>query len=286
MRIDFDAGNAKELAAVAALISSLYGQPLQPGASVATVLAPPPSAPPAANNDSEIAEVAEALPAPVAPPPPPVAAVPAPAVPAPPAPAAAAAPAGVDTDAAGLPYDNRIHSSPPSKKKDGHWRGKRGLDDATRDAVTAELRAVMAAPAPGAPATPPPMFDESAPGVPLPPPPPTGGEPVADAATAFAAPAAAPVASPAPPPPPVPAAAPIAPAPAAPAEVPATVDLAAPATDFPSLMRKITTLQTAGKFGVSDSTAIASSLGLTGVRDLLKRPDLIPSFDASLAAFV
>lgn len=271
MRIDFDAGNATELAAVAALVSSLYGQPLRPGATVATEIRgssdiiPPVTVEPAAESLPP--------PAPLAPPAAPIASVVAPPVPASPIAPPVQSPGGVEVDAAGLPYDARIHSKPPSKKRDGHWRGKRGLDDATRDAVTAELKAAMGAPAAPASAAPAPMFGESAPGVPLPP------EPVADAATAFGAGSAAGASSAPPPPPPAPVAAvaPPPPAPAAPAPVPN-----GPATDFASLMRKITGLQSSGHMTVESTTQIATSLGIQGVRDLMVRPDLIPSFDALL----
>lgn len=280
MRIEFDAGNATELSAVFVAIAVLRGGDLSlplldddtvpagigaapPAPPVAAVPPAPPVAPPVA---PPIAAVAESLPPPAAPPAAPV----------------AAAPAGVEVDAEGLPYDKRIHSSPASKKKDGKWRGKRGLDDATRQAVTAELKQAMAAPAPAASPVPPPMFEEAAPGVPLPP-----TEPPVDAATAFGAGAATPAPSvpPAPPvaavavppAPPVAAAEPVVPAPPAAPPVPA-----GPAADFAGLMRKITGLQSAGHLTIQQTTEISQSLGITGVRDLMHRPDLIPSFDALL----
>ena len=37
-----------------------------------------------------------------------------------------------------------------------------------------------------------------------------------------------------------------------------------------------------GTLTVQDTTAIATSLGITGVRDIMHRPDLIPSFDQLL----
>lgn len=46
-------------------------------------------------------------------------------------------------DSAGLPHDTRIHSDPPKTNKDGTWRARRGVDDATVEAVTAELRAAI-----------------------------------------------------------------------------------------------------------------------------------------------
>lgn len=53
---------------------------------------------------------------------------------------AAAAPSG-EVDSSGLPYDARIHAETKAKNKDGTWRGRRGVDDATIAGVTAELRA-------------------------------------------------------------------------------------------------------------------------------------------------
>lgn len=48
---------------------------------------------------------------------------------------------GVDRDAAGLPWDERIHASTKSKIADGTWKSKRGVDAALVVAVEAELRA-------------------------------------------------------------------------------------------------------------------------------------------------
>lgn len=288
MRIEFDSSNPSELNAVFVAILVLRGGDISIPELFAddseTSGAPAPAAAPAAPTPAPIEAVADALPPPA---PPAAVAPPLPPAPAAPAPAPAAGPGGVELDADGLPYDKRIHANPPSKKKDGKWRGKRGLDDATRQAVTAELRAALAAPAP-APAAPAPMFEESAPGVPLPP------EPAVDAATAFGAgdagnasnaPPPPPAPAPVVPPPPAPAPAPVAPPPPAPAPAPAAPAAPVaegPATDFASLMKKITARQAAGKLTVAGTTEIAVSLGLTGVRDLMVRPDLIPSVDALL----
>jgi hypothetical protein len=326
MKIEFDAGNETELSAVFVAIAVLRGGDMSLpllGDESAFGPAEPPAPPVAAVPPAP--PVAAAPPPPVAvPPAPPVAAVPpappaapaAPAVPAAPAAPAAAAPAGVDVDKAGLPYDARIHSKPPSKKKDGYWRQKRGVDEATVASVTAELQQAMAAPPAGP--VPPPMFAESAPGVPVPLPP-AAAEPAADAATVFGAagagnasePPAPPVAAvpPAPPAAPVVPAAPVDPLAAAIAdgwqphpssegfyyreqECVATADLVTrysapvvpPAGEitFADLMRKITALQTAGTLTVEGTTQIAQSLGITSVRDLMHRPDLIPAFDAAL----
>lgn len=187
----------------------------------------------------------------------------------------------VTVDKHGLPWDGRIHSGPADKKPmngDGTWRRKRGVDDATVAAVEAELRQVMGAPVPvvstpvAAPEVP------VAPAVPTPPP-------------AVALPEAAPVATVPTPPPPTAAVAPP-PAPSVPTPPPAPAvtasgpAVAAPATDFAGLMRKITAAQTAGTLTVEATHEISTSLGLTGVRDLIKRPDLVAAFDSLLPAGV
>ncbi len=248
MKVEFDTANAAELLAVSALIASLRGDAAPLAVAGADTVAapaistPPPTLAPAVVSTTGATDAATEStvsvplpPASVVVPPPPVTVI------APPAPSQGA----VETDADGLPWDKRIHSTPASKKQDGKWRGKRGLDDTTRAAVTAELRGALAAPV----------------AIPLPP-----SEPVADAATAFAAPVVAPAIEPAavvPPPPPV-------------------ADVAV--ADFAGLMRKITGLQQAGALDVTGTMQIAQSLGLTGVRDLMVRPDLIASFDALLPA--
>lgn len=77
-----------------------------------------------------------------------------------PAPGASVPPVGVELDAAGLPWDPRIHASGEGgakpKNADGKWRKKRGLNDAAFvGTVEAELRATLAAGAPAAQAQPP-----------------------------------------------------------------------------------------------------------------------------------
>ncbi len=180
----------------------------------------------------------------------------------------------VELDADGLPWDGRIHSGPEDKRPknaDGRWRRKRGVDDAEVERVTAELRQVMGAPAP----TPTPAA------APTPPPPPAAASPEP-------APAAAPTPAPAAPPP-TPPAADTASGPAgattadsAPPAPPTPPAASAPAANFAELMKKVTARQTAGTLTVADTKAAAEALGLTGVADLLKRPDLIAAFEAAL----
>ena len=212
-----------------------------------------------------------------------------------------APPAGVELDAKGLPWDGRIHAgtaAKPIKVGDGSWRKRRGVDDATVATVEAELRQVMAAPGPNAtPAAPtaaaspepaPAPAPTAAPAAPPPTPEPAAMASGPDVATTApsAPPPAPPVAAPpvaAAPLPPVAAATPVEPAPA-PAATPTPPPAAptGPVTALPELMRKITALQTAGTLDVAGTNAIAVSLGLTSVRDLVQRPDLVASFDALL----
>lgn len=179
------------------------------------------------------------------------------------APASAPNPGGVEVDASGLPWDGRIHSGPTDKKPknaDLTWRKKRGASDDEVRAVEAELRAALGAPA--APVA-------EAPVAPVPP------------APVVASPIPAPVAV-------VPTPAPVAPAPSpvAAATVPGPAAAIpagdAPATTFAELMRKVTARQAAGVLTVEGTAQISAALGISGVRDLLSRPDLIPSFDMSL----
>jgi hypothetical protein len=190
---------------------------------------------------------------------------------------APAAPSAVELDTTGLPWDGRIHAGTPTAKiktKGGTWRTRRNTSDELLASVTAELRQAMAAG--GAPAVPTPAAapvaasPEPAPTAvpPAPPPTPAAADTVPGPAVATPAADAAPLAP-----------APAADTPAAPSPAPSP---AAPVAAFPDLMRKITGLQTAGKMTVADTTDIAVALGLTSVRDLLHRPDLVGAFDALL----
>jgi len=105
-------------------------------------------------------------------------------------PGVASSVAGVDLDAKGFPWDNRIHAGTKRKNADGSWTAKRGVDPALVATVEAELRQVMGA-APAAPLahaaiatvaagfTPTPT---SAPAVAVPPPPVVGAAPTMPAA--------------------------------------------------------------------------------------------------------
>lgn len=111
-----------------------------------------------------------------------------------PQPAAASAPSvspaptaptdGPAFDSAGLPWDERIHSSGRSLVKDGTWRRKGGISDDTYNSVIAELKgAPMSppAPAPVAPVAPvaPQPPSSTAPAAPTPPPAPPVSPPAA-----------------------------------------------------------------------------------------------------------
>jgi hypothetical protein len=96
-------------------------------------------------------------------------------------------------DSKGFPWNERIHSSSKELNKDGSWRKKRGIDDATVAQVEGELQQLMAipsptlSPAPGAAALPSapvsaPIMAAS-PSVLPPPPPPV--PPTADAQQGF-----------------------------------------------------------------------------------------------------
>lgn len=60
--------------------------------------------------------------------------------------AAATLTTGVDLDAKGMPWDNRIHAESKGKIADGTWRKKRNLDPTLLATVEAELRQLMGAP--------------------------------------------------------------------------------------------------------------------------------------------
>lgn len=169
-------------------------------------------------------------------------------------PAPAPAPAGVVVDASGLPWDARIHASTKSTTKDGKWTKKRGVADELVAHVEAELKSVLAAPVPPAPPA-----DV--------PPPPTDGPVHVDPAAAFGG-------------------APIGPATSAPpsatppGESPAPVP--GPMAEFARIMRVVTAKQATGALSTEFVASLAQSLGITGVKDLATRPDLIPAFEALL----
>lgn len=121
--------------------------------------------PPDAPNPFASAAVAPSI-APVAPPvtvpTPPVATTttalpPVPAAAAPAAPVVPTSPAnaGAELDSRGMPWDARIHAANRGKVTSGQWRAKKNVEDALVVQVEAELRATMAARAPGGVVVPP-----------------------------------------------------------------------------------------------------------------------------------
>lgn len=205
------------------------------------------------------------------------------------APAAPAAPPeGVTTDSNGLPWDKRIHAGKEDNKitnADGSWRRRRGVSDELVAQVEAELKQVMSAT--GEPAAP---AGSTAPSASAPAPAPTSA-PVPAPPAGNAEPSAAPATPPVPAAP-APTAAPAAPVPTPPAAPAAAAGqgdaIAAPADTpqtFATVMRRTTEAQTAGKLTIEQTNQIALSLGLTGVRDLLQRPDLVPQYSERLAQY-
>lgn len=183
--------------------------------------------------------------------------------------------AAVPLDSAGLPHDIRIHAATKTTNKDGTWRYLRGVDKDLVAQVEAELKQIMAAPVPevsAAPVPPPPSGQE--------------GPVVTDPAAAFGGPGNAP-AVPAPPattatiPPPPATSGPAVTPPASPSNDTSGTADAGGAAEFARIMRVVVEKQKAG-MSTETTTQIAQQLGITSVRDLVKRPDLIPAFEALL----
>lgn len=156
---------------------------------------------------------------------------------------AADVPAGaVDKD--GLPWDARIHAASKAVTGDGKWRKRRNLDDATYDAVVAELRG--AAPVPTPPAA-------SAPSVPAPVPSSPPLPPAQDAAPA-PSPIAIQAENSAP----------------APAPQPAPVGGEAPDMNaFAAIMKKVSVYQAEGKLTPQEVNETLAQCGLSNPRELV-----------------
>lgn len=242
MKIEFDTDNETELFAVAALIEALSGRD-EPHSGITGILSPSSIG----VGVGSIVGVDGVTFIPSAPP----------AVVAPPAFSPNPNPGNVALDSDGLPWDNRIHSTPATiNKTGGKWRARKNLAEGIAEAVTAELRQAMSAPL-AVPASTIPQPPAAA-LIPVPPAPEPTPE---DAATAFGAAAVTPAASPPPPPPAAASAAP---------------------TTFAEVMKKIAGMQAAGLITPEATTDICKMLGLTGIRDLVARGDLIPAFDSLL----
>lgn len=197
-----------------------------------------------------------AAPAPAAPP---VSAPPAPsALPAPPVSSPAPSPVTGTVDARGLPWDARIHSTPEKLTTKNEWRAKRGVEPALVVAVEAELRGATTAAAPPPPAAP-------ASPAPVAAPPPSEAPPVAPAAA------------------PIPPAPPASPEPPAPAPAPAAPDALA------AIMKRVGDLTSGptARLTVANVNELAAAIGLeTGIRGLVGKPELIPTFEVTLDSWL
>ena len=181
--------------------------------------------------------------------------------PAPPAAAPAEAPAGIppsaataptaapERDSSGIVWDPRIHASTKSKKQDGTWTARRGVDEQLRATVEAELRGTPLPPAaPAAPAGDP-YLAAMAPQAPVPPAP-----PAPPAATAVPQPPAPPA------------------APAAPGAAP---------TSFPELLARLGPALAAKPAEANAASAKVCqhpAINVPSLGSFAARPDLIPVF--------
>lgn len=167
---------------------------------------------------------------------------------------------GVEVDSTGLPWDIRIHASNKARAKAGTWVRKRNVDDADFNRIEAQLRAAMTAPAV-------PMVTPALPPVPqvsLPPLPPVIPAiiptlPEQPAQTVFNT--------------------------ALPPLTPA-VEVATPAIPTPpasmsflQLVTAVTPLVQSGKLTQGELNEVLASVGITELRLLATRPDLVPQVE-------
>lgn len=157
-------------------------------------------------------------------------------------------------DSAGLPWDERIHSSSKALKGDGTWRYRQGVSEDTKRAVEAELRG---GPQPIAPPPPPPPPAPAAPAIPQPP---SSPAPIA------------------PTPPPAPS---VSPTVAAPSTMP----------EFIALVQRATALQGAGKVTLDVITLLAQEAGrehnvtISSLSEMREHPAIIAAMGAKLAPY-
>lgn len=169
-------------------------------------------------------------------------------------------------DAAGIPWDERIHAGTKGMNQDGTWKRRRNTADVTYNIVMAELQSKTAGQAPSTPPAPP---VPASPGIvdqgPIPVPPPV----VVPAPPMVAAPVVP--AAPIPPAPAMPAEQPAAPAPVAvPAETVAPP--AASGMPFNVFMPKIAAAMGAQKFDSNYLTSCLKQWELTDVSQLQADP--------------
>jgi hypothetical protein len=167
----------------------------------------------------------------------------------------------VEVDAAGLPWDERIHQKGKSKKKDLTWKLKKGIDPTIVQAVTAELAARRAAsPAPTAGSLPLVSTSTGSNTVPVP--------PVPNGAAAGGVPASNGV-GPSVPVPPAPAVGSVG---------------ASDTTPYRKLIDKITDLTKAGKLTPAKVSEICTSHGSPSLMALKQFEALIPAVDKDIDA--
>jgi len=180
--------------------------------------------------------------------------------------------ATVELDAAGLPWDARIHQSNRNKKTDGTWMLKRGLDKTLAATVLAELTAAKqkgvdgALAAVGAVAAVVPPVTLPPPPVNLPLPPTTVG------------PATGPVVLGTLPPPPTGAALPAVPN-GLPAQLPAALT---PVQRFSAMMVKINAAKASGQIDQNMIDEAHKALDLPQLQLAITQPDKIPLIEAAL----
>lgn len=152
--------------------------------------------------------------------------------------------ASAELDAAGLPWDKRIHASTRTKVAAGTWKYARGVADDYIAQVERELRAVQNIPAPAVSNVAPDGFDNT----PVP----------------YTAPAA------------------VAPTPIVPLPpVPAAPTAALPMT-FAQLMQHITPMLVSGKLTQPMLQGVVGTLGLPHLAALGARPDLVETVRAAI----
>jgi hypothetical protein len=170
-----------------------------------------------------------------------------------------------ERDSKGVPWDERIHSRNQTKNDDGTWRYKRGVDEAVKTAVLAEIAGTVSPVEPGAPT--------------VPTPPPSAAIPVPPASPAVSLPPGVPL-------PPATAGVPNAPQPVVvptPPVNPTVSGLAQPSATaassvagsaspskmtFPALVSKINQALAGSKITQDDIQLACSELGIVGVAAL------------------
>jgi hypothetical protein len=201
----------------------------------------------------------------------------------PPTPAPPGAPAP-ELDKRGYPWDNRIHASNRSKKLDGAWKNKRGVDPNLVVAVEAQTKPatlpVGNVPTPSMVIPPQQPTGPVSTGAPLsvvPPPPPVPAAPIS------ASGGNSPFSVPVPPPPPPPTGENV-PTSAYTGSTPTPVVTAPQVVDFRSLMQKIQAATAANKLTTDQVNGALASVGLKpeDMAQLIGNAPLIASINAAI----